>query len=266
MIVNNRQLLPIEPAKSDDPKVKQVDRDFETRKLQLKKATRDFESFFYLHVLKAMRSTIPKSDFLKDGLGGEVYNSMFDMELAKKMSGSSANSLSELLYRSLEKHIASASSQPAEDYRLPEQNTPNFRDTGTTIKTDPVLSNYGSMIDEISRKYNLNPRLIYSVIMAESGGDFQAISPRGAKGLMQLMDSTAVEMGVSDTLNPRQNIEGGAKYLRRLLDKYDGDLKLALAAYNAGPGVVSKYNGVPPYSETRRYIVKIMETLYRSQH
>ncbi len=126
------------------------------------------------------------------------------------------------------------------------------------IKSDPILKKYGASIVEASRKFNLDPKLIYSVIAAESGGQDDAISPRGAKGLMQLTDSTATQMGVSDSLDPHQNIVGGAKYLRELLNRYDGDLRLTLAAYNAGPGAVAKYDGVPPFSETREYIDKVL--------
>jgi hypothetical protein len=93
---------------------------------------------------------------------------------------------------------------------------------------------------------------------AESGFDPRAVSPKGALGLMQLMPGTARELGVSDPFDPAQSVRGGARYLRRLLDRFGGRLDLALAAYNAGPGAVEEHGGVPPYRETREYVRKVI--------
>lgn len=117
---------------------------------------------------------------------------------------------------------------------------------------------FNDIIYDKSRKYNIEPSLIRAVIETESGFDPTAVSKRGAKGLMQLMPNTAKSLGVYDPFNPEQNIEGGTKYLKYLLKRFDGDLKLALAAYNAGPAVVEKYRSVPPYSETRRYVKNVL--------
>jgi soluble lytic murein transglycosylase-like protein len=130
------------------------------------------------------------------------------------------------------------------------------------ISSDPILKEFGESISSAARTYKVDPKLVYSVIKAESDGRANAVSPQGAKGLMQLIDSTATAMGVSDSLDPHQNIHGGTKYLRQLLDRFDGDVKLAVAAYNAGPGAVSKYDGVPPYPETRRYVEKVLTGLH----
>ena len=112
------------------------------------------------------------------------------------------------------------------------------------------------MADDAADKYGLPHWLVRSVMHTESGNNPQAVSPKGAIGLMQLMPGTAETLGV-DPNDPLQNVEAGAHYLRDLLVKYDGQLWHALAAYNAGPGAVDKYKGVPPYSETLRYINRI---------
>jgi len=120
---------------------------------------------------------------------------------------------------------------------------------------------YEQHINKAAEKYNLPPNLIAAMIQQESSGDPNAVSPKGAGGLMQLLESTARDMGVTDRFNVGQNIDGGAKYLREQLDKYGGDLKLALAAYNAGPARVDEYGGIPPFSETRNYVNKILSNL-----
>jgi soluble lytic murein transglycosylase-like protein len=113
-------------------------------------------------------------------------------------------------------------------------------------------------VRQAAEKYNLPPELISAVIRAESNFDAQAVSPAGAQGLMQLMPETARELGVEDPFDIEQNIDGGAKYLRNMLDRFGGSLRKALAAYNAGPGTVSKYGGRVPYPETRQYVQRVL--------
>ncbi|WP_275424986.1 lytic transglycosylase domain-containing protein [Archangium violaceum] len=118
---------------------------------------------------------------------------------------------------------------------------------------------YDDIINEMSKKYNVPARLIKAVIQAESSFNPNATSSANAKGLMQLTNGTAKDMGVKDRSDPRQNIEGGTRYLAQMLEQFKGDERLALAAYNAGPGSVDKYKGVPPFKETQAYVKKIMD-------
>jgi hypothetical protein len=113
-------------------------------------------------------------------------------------------------------------------------------------------------VGEAARKYGLPPNLIRGVIQAESSFRSQVVSAAGAQGLMQLMPATAKEMGVDDPFDIQQNIDGGSKYLKKMLKLFDGDIRKALAAYNAGPGTVQRYKGNVPYSETRNYIKRVL--------
>jgi soluble lytic murein transglycosylase-like protein len=121
----------------------------------------------------------------------------------------------------------------------------------------------GSLVDRASLESGTPPGLVRAVLMAESAGDPSAISIAGAQGLMQLMPGTAAGCGVSDAFDPHQNVACGAGYLKQLLDRYHGNVTLAVAAYNAGPGAVDKYHGVPPYPETRAYVARVISA-YRS--
>ena len=114
------------------------------------------------------------------------------------------------------------------------------------------------VVNEASGRYRLDPDLVTSVIKAESGFKVHAVSPKGAQGLMQLMPGTALQLGVPNAFDPQANVEGGAKYLRELLERYNFDIVKALAAYNAGPQRVEQFGGVPPYHETRAYVARIV--------
>jgi len=114
------------------------------------------------------------------------------------------------------------------------------------------------MAKRMAATYNLPPEIFLRLINTESGFNPNAVSPKGATGLTQLMPNTAREMGVSNPNDITQNLEGGAKYLKKMLDKYNGNMELALAAYNAGPGNVDKFGGVPPFAETQNYLFKML--------
>jgi soluble lytic murein transglycosylase-like protein len=140
-------------------------------------------------------------------------------------------------------HVASAA--PASAFR-------------STRPFSPRAAAFQPLIEEHAAINTVSPDLVRAVIQAESAFNPRATSPKGAMGLMQLMPGTAAELGVVDPYDPEENIRAGVKYLRQLLDSYDGKVELALAAYNAGPGAVKKYGGtVPPYRETRNYVAKI---------
>ena len=136
---------------------------------------------------------------------------------------------------------------------------------GTAYRTTRPLSTratlYNDLIEEHASRNVVSADLVRAVIQAESAFNPRAVSPKGAMGLMQLMPATAAEHGVLDPFNPAENIRAGVRYLKQLLDSYEGRVELALAAYNAGPGAVKKYGGkVPPYRETQNYVARIQST------
>jgi soluble lytic murein transglycosylase-like protein len=126
---------------------------------------------------------------------------------------------------------------------------------------------YHMFIIQTASHYQIDPALIKAIIMAESGYNTQAVSKKGAKGLMQLMPETAQSLGVEDIFNPQQNITGGVQYFKQMVNKFNGDVKLALAAYNAGSRNVRNYNGVPPFKATHSYIKKVFKyyRIYKNQ-
>lgn len=143
------------------------------------------------------------------------------------------------------------------------------RDRQLRTKLIPVNgatpAEYDQIINEKAGKYGVSPSLIKAVIHAESGYNPNAVSRKGASGLMQLMPGTAKSLKVSNSFDPRDNVEGGVKYLRFLLDTFRGDVSLALAAYNSGLNNVARYGGIPPYSETRTYVNRVLSYMQSYQ-
>jgi soluble lytic murein transglycosylase-like protein len=148
-----------------------------------------------------------------------------------------------------------------EEYVPPEAPVPAAPTPTVVSATKPV--GMAEMIDNAARKYGLPPAFVRAVVAAESGYQPNAVSPKGAIGLMQLMPATAREFG-ADPKIPEQNVDAGTRYLRDLLLKYDNHAYHALAAYNAGPGAVDKYHGVPPYRETQAYILNVLRNWQKS--
>jgi soluble lytic murein transglycosylase-like protein len=154
-----------------------------------------------------------------------------------------------------------SNTQPDEKFTLYLREGPKAapRSRASSLPSASWMTGY---VDRVSRANDLPPALIHAIIKAESNGQRNAVSPKGAKGVMQLMPFTSKRMRVIDPFDPIENIEGGVRYIKELLVSFEGDLINTIAAYNAGPAAVRKYGGVPPYQETRLYVRRVMD-LYR---
>ncbi len=161
-------------------------------------------------------------------------------------------------------HFEAAPELPASGSGLPasgESTSPflaEYAKNGAPSASVFPRTDLNEVVNSASGRYRLDPDLVNSVIKAESGFNVRAVSPKGAQGLMQLMPGTAAKLGVPNAFDPEANVEGGTKYLRELLERYDFDLVKALAAYNAGPQRVEQFGGVPPYYETRAYVARVV--------
>lgn len=229
---------------------------------KLKTACKQFEAVFVNIMLKSMRDTLNDEDDIFGSSESRMFTEMFDEKISDKISDTGIG-VWKSMYDSLSKQLPLRGDEepsvikPVTTKVIP---LPTQKIQQTTEKKE--VSDIHKIIDEISLKHGVDPMLVRSIVLHESNYNQFAVSPVGAKGLMQLMDGTAKDMGVQNVFDVRQNIEGGVKYLKMLLQKF-GDTATAVAAYNAGPGNVLKYGGIPPFLETQNYTSKVMAE-YRS--
>jgi len=197
------------------------------------KVAQDFEAIFIHQMLKSMRNTVPKDEDMSTGR--RIFSEMLDEQIANTASRTGSFGLAQIIYKEL---------------------APPQREQASKKQIE-------TWVNEASAALDVDKNLIRAVIRQESGGNSLAESEKGAKGLMQLMDPTAKEMGVIDSYNGRENVMGGTRYLKQMLARFNGDEAKALAAYNAGPGAVEQYGGIPPYKETENYVKNVLQ--YREQ-
>lgn len=235
------------------------------QKAKIAKAAKEFESLFTAMLLQSMTKTT-NGLFGEEGYGNDIFDTIFEQEMASYISQGKSLGIAEAIY----KKVTGENMDPAFKIRLkstdkieiknaePDEEIPKVQ---PSIESLNRLKKYDELIEEAANEFGIDKNVIKSIILTESAANNRAVSSAKAKGLMQLMDSTAAEMGVRNIFDPKENIFGGTKYLAKMLRQYNGDLKLALAAYNAGPQNVEKYNGIPPFDETKNYITKVMSYL-----
>ncbi len=212
---------------------------------QLQEAAEKFEAIFANLILKSLRESMVRSGLFGEGLRGEIYQGLLEEKLSEVLARRRQLGIADLIIRQLSRqHPVNPSKQPL---------------SVSSKAIDPPQRDL--LVKRAAQASNLPAPLIYAVIEQESGWNPRAVSSKGAKGLMQLMDETAAMLGVNNVFDPLENVLAGSGYLRQLLDEF-GTLELALAAYNAGPGAVRRYGlSVPPFSETRNYVRRILNQL-----
>jgi soluble lytic murein transglycosylase-like protein len=256
-LINN-----IGPAKNAG-QPKQAAADAAHKKAEL--AAKQFEALFSSMMLKSMRKAIPdqENEFMPTSLGEKIYTEMLDDEYGNLLGNNGSLGLADLILKQIEgtgnglSSLSMLNALKSAPWLLDNRFVPSQSSSAPADNT-ARLTRWKASIEEASTLYKVDKDLISAVIAQESGGNPYAVSPKGAKGLMQLMDTTAKDMGAANVFDPDQNIMAGTKYLRQMLDKYSGNEALALASYNAGPAAVDRYNGIPPFDETQRYVANVL--------
>ena len=260
-----------------------------SKNAEIKKAAEGFEAIFLNMMIKEMK--MPLFDGGKnisgaegsDNFGANTLQSYFAMLFSEQIAkNGNGIGIADLIYKQLTGKELNTNSEkfsnlpviektkiddtkdknpkPIKINSLIENQSQNDKKISGNFlnRVQNRLANFQDSISNASATHQIPKELIQAVITAESAGRPDAVSKAGAKGLMQLMDGTARALNVNNSYDPEQNIHGGTKYLRQMLDKFGNNLQLALAAYNAGPGNVEKYNGVPPFEETQNYVKRVM--------
>lgn len=212
-----------------------------------RQVSEQFEAMFVNLLFSQLRSAMAPQGFFGESAGGEIFQMMMDQHFAEVAARRRQLGVARLIERYLDR---SEQNPPAESHTAAVE----ARRTGGTMQ------DLTPHIEDAARETGLSVELLRAVIRQESGGDAYAVSKKGAQGVMQLMPETAAELGVRNVFDPRENILAGARYLRRMVDRF-GNLALGLAAYNAGPGNVEKYQGIPPFAETQAYVRSILAAL-----
>lgn len=250
----------------------------------LRKVCKNFEAIFVQRMFNEMLKTTKFKEQFGKGSGGDFFSEMFTQKISQQIADDSSIGLADQMYEQMSTNKSDPNIILENLKRLDENSyyqkkrckaenvvektfiTSQF---DLIIETKPKIevakkSLFSPQLDKIieteSKIQNVDSALVKAIVFHESAGNPDAVSSRGAKGLMQLMDATASDMGVENSFDIIENLRGGIRYFKKQLKSFDNNIDKALAAYNAGPGNVKKYNGIPPFKETEEYVVKIKKT------